>query len=79
MATGGFLITNRIKGHTDFFQDGRNIVLYSSEEECIDKIEFYRDKPDLRKKIAILGMKTVLSSFTFKHSFEKMFQHMELI
>jgi hypothetical protein len=78
MAAGGFLITNRIKGHTDFFQDGRNIILYSSNEECADKIEFYRDKPDLRKKIADRGMNTVLSSFTFKHSFEKIFKHMEL-
>jgi len=79
MAAGGFLITNRIKGHTDFFQDGRNIVLYNSIEECLDKIRFYRNQPSIREKIAQKSKDKVLSSFTFKHSFEKIFQHMELV
>lgn len=79
MASKGFLITNKIKGHDDFFKDGKNIVLYSSAEECVDKIDYYIKRPDLRETIAQKSYERVLSNFTFAHSFEKMFTHLEII
>lgn len=79
MAANGFLITNKIKGHNDFFKDGRDIVLYESNDECVDKIGYYLNRPELREKIAQRGMEKVYSAFTFKHSFEKMFTHLEII
>lgn len=79
MAAKGFLLTNRIKGHTDFFKDEYNIALYSSDEECVDKIKFYLENESLRNKIAQRGMEKILSSFTFKHSFETIFTHMGII
>jgi hypothetical protein len=79
MAARGFLLTNRIKGHTDFFKDEYNIALYSSDEECIDKIRFYMANETLRLKIAQRGMERALGHFTFKHSFETIFAHLELL
>jgi len=79
MAAKGFLITNKIKGHDDFFRDGKNIVFYESDEECVDKIRYYTKRPDLREAITQKAVEKVQTTFTFCHSFEKMFTHMGII
>lgn len=79
MAAGGFLLTNRIRGHSDFFKDGKHMAMYRSTEECLDKIAYYLQNPEERERIAQKGRERVLNHFTFKHSVETMLTHMEMI
>lgn len=67
LGAGGFLITNHQAELDYYFRDGENLVWFDSEEELLDKADFYmREENDsLRKKIAADGRKLVSSDHRF--------------
>ncbi|MCK5706187.1 MAG: glycosyltransferase [Candidatus Aureabacteria bacterium] len=64
-ACGGFLITDYKKEIEDLFEKDE-IVFYRSVEELLNLIEFYKNKPDLRKLIAKRARKRVASYHTYE-------------
>lgn len=66
-AVGGFQISDECRGATQFFDPGKEIVLYQTLDELREAIERYRDDPDARRAIAEAGRKRTLREHTYHH------------
>lgn len=67
MATGSLCMTNWIPTIEELFTDGKNIVLYRSEDEMIDKAKYYLAHDDERERIAQAGYEEVMARHTIQH------------
>jgi len=72
MGAGGFHLTTKVDGLEEFFEEDKEIVMYSSIEECIDKIKYYLKYSEERNKIAQRGYEKVINNYTFHHSLRKL-------
>jgi spore maturation protein CgeB len=59
---GGFLLTDRNASIQELFIEDRHLVLFSSKQEMLEKINYYRIHPDKRDEIAMNGKKEVLAN-----------------
>lgn len=64
LAAGGFLITNYQEELTDFFEIGKDLEVYSSLDELLDKCTYYLTHEDERYAIAQNGYEKVKSMHT---------------
>ena len=67
MACGAMVITDRISaaaGLTDLFIEDKEIVLYSTKEEALEKIRYYLAMPKEREQIAWAGCTKTLNYHT---------------
>jgi len=69
MATGSLLLTNDLSenGLSELFESGKHLVTYSGEEDLLEKIRLYLDRPEEREKIARNGRNCILKKHTYKH------------
>ena len=67
LGCGGFLLTNYQSETTEHFTIGNDLETYSSMDELIEKVDFYLNHDDLRKKIANNGYEKVKKMHTYQH------------
>jgi len=67
MGAGGFLLSNYQPELAEYFEDGREVVLFGSEEDLLDKIGFYLEHDELRHEIAYNGWKKVQEQFSYEY------------
>ncbi len=65
-AAGGFLITDAQSSLQELFEEDE-VVSYSSLDECIDKLRFYRNHPNLRFEMAQRMRQRVLQTHRYEH------------
>ena len=65
MAAGGFLLTNHVDGIENWFEIGKMCDTYMSSDDCIEKVKYYLEHPELRLKIAEYGYKIVHEKHKF--------------
>ncbi len=70
---GGFFLTDYVKGLDNYYSLDKDIVCYKSINELTDKIHYYLQNDNLRKKIAFSGWKKTLDSHTYVHRFNDIF------
>ena len=73
MGCGGFLLTNLQPEISEYFKDGKDVVMYKSLEEAVDKACYYLAHDDERKNIARNGYKVVSDGFRFEDRIHNMF------
>lgn len=61
-ACGGFVLSQRSDELADYFEEGREIVTFSSKEELREKADYYLGREDQRRRIAEAGRERVASS-----------------
>ncbi|MCS7200797.1 MAG: glycosyltransferase [Patescibacteria group bacterium] len=61
-ACRGFLICNKGYQLDHFFEINKEIVVFESEEEMLEKIDFYLKNDKLREEIREAGYKRLISS-----------------
>lgn len=66
MGCGGFLLTDPQSEILEYFNENKEIVVYRSVEDCIDKIDYYLNHEDKRKQIALAGKKAVKERFSYE-------------
>lgn len=71
MGAGGFLLTNFQADFLDYFIPDEDFVYYESEEDLIEKVNYYLSHEKERLEIAHNGHEKVKKN----HSFEKFFEH----
>lgn len=66
MACGGFVLTNLQPEITEYFEDGVEIAIYNSLEECMEKIGYYLQHEKEREQIAAAGYRKVREVFSYQ-------------
>ncbi len=63
---GALLITDQKDNIVDLFEPGKEVVCYSSADECIDLIRYYREHEAERNAIAAAGQQRTLRDHTYR-------------
>ncbi|NDV46028.1 hypothetical protein D0T49_03105 [Paludibacter sp. 221] len=63
---GSCMLTDWKENITNIFIPDKEIITYSSVEEAVDKIVFFKKNDRLRKKIATAGQHRTLNEYTYK-------------
>lgn len=71
LGAGGFLLSNDQAEFHDYFQVGRDLDTFSSEEELLEKTSFYLAHPDTAGRIAASGTQQARLQFNFPDQFRK--------
>lgn len=74
MGSGGFVITNYQSELLEYFVPDEEIVIYESLEDLKEKIYYYLQHEEKRKKIAENGYKKVKLLYTYEKRLEQMFE-----
>lgn len=70
-AAGGFLLMENIGGLADLFDIGKELVVFDTKKELIEKIRYYMAHEDERLEIAANLHKRVMRDYTFKDLAQK--------
>jgi spore maturation protein CgeB len=71
-ACGGFLLAERTSMHQKLFVEDSEAVFFSSNEELVDKVNFYLANENERERIAKAGHRKVMASrYTWEKLIEK--------
>lgn len=74
MGCGGFLLTNYQEDFLDFFEPGTDYVYYESQEDCLNKIEYYLSHEKERAEIARNAFEKVSTFHTYPSRIREMIE-----
>ncbi len=74
LACGGFLITNYQPEIAEAFEDGKELVMYTDQKDCRDKVEYYLAHGEERRIIAANGRKAVRERFELMEMIKRMLE-----
>lgn len=77
LACGGFCLTNYQPEIAEFFEDGTEIVMYTSMEDMADKVDYYLHHEEERAAIAKAGNKKVREFFDLNEKLVRMLKFVE--
>lgn len=66
LACGGFLLTNYQRETAEYFENGRELVMYTDFQDLYQKISYYLEHEEERKAIAHAGYVKVREMFTYR-------------
>lgn len=72
LACGGFVLTNRQKEIEENFQDGKEIVMFDSMEDGMEKIAYYLSHEEERKAVAEAGRRKVEKCFSYAQGIHRL-------
>ena len=78
MGSKGVLLSNFQPELAEYFEDGLDVIMYSSMEEAVDKADYYLRNDDIRKKIEMNGYCKVKEFFTYPACIQKMLESVDL-
>lgn len=73
LSCGGFCITNYQPEIAEYFINGEELVMYTSMEDLIEKVEYYLNHEEEREQIAQNGYKKLKEKFDLSNAVEEMF------
>lgn len=76
---GACLLTERTSDISELFEEGKEIMIFSTHEELIDKAKFLLKNESIRRRMRKAIYKRALSEHTWQHRFKKAFSEMKLI
>lgn len=65
LACGGFLMTSWNPNIVELFEDGKELVTFSSIEELVDKCRFFLENEEERQQIAQAGLRKIKEKYTY--------------
>ncbi len=74
LGAGGFLITNYQEDLTRYFEIGRDLVVYESEEDLLEKVAYYLQHEEERKEIAENGYRKVRQYHSYEFRLQEIFR-----
>lgn len=72
MGCGGFLLSNYQEELGESFKEGKEMEMFRSREECLDKIRYYLTHEEERLSIAAEGYRAVNERFDYKKQLNKL-------
>jgi spore maturation protein CgeB len=77
-ACGGFLLTNDADNLRDYYEDGKEIVIFKNTEDLIEKCGYYLKNETQREQIAHAGYLRTIKDHTYEKRFEEIFRSLNL-
>jgi spore maturation protein CgeB len=77
-ACGGFQLTGTASRLDEFFAPGKEIVLYHTVDDMIEKIRYYLEHEQDRQAVADAGYARVMRDHTYETRFRTLFRQMGL-
>lgn len=74
LGAGGFLLSNYQPELAEYFEDGKEVVMYHSRADLVEKVQYYLKHDAERMQIAANGQKKVFEQFSYEKAWEQMFQ-----
>jgi hypothetical protein len=74
MGCGGFYLCRRTPGVEDAFAVGKEVDVFDTADEMVEKVRYYLVNGAERKRIARAGQKKVLEAYSYKKQMEKIFR-----
>jgi spore maturation protein CgeB len=75
---GGFLLTSYVQGLEQYFEIGKEVAVYRSEKELIEKIRYYLQHDDERETIRQAGHERTLREHTYEQRIRDIFQKINM-
>lgn len=72
LGSGAFMIASRTEELERLFEDGKEVVLTSSPEETIERVQYYLPRPEERLQIGRRARAKVMAGHTFLHRLEQL-------
>lgn len=69
----GFLLSGLAQNLEEYFEIGKEVVVYKDPDDLVEKIQYYLEHEDERKGIAQAGYERVLRDHTYEKRFEQIF------
>lgn len=76
---GGFCLTDDADNLRDYYEDGKEIVIFKDINDCIEKIKYYLAHDEERERIARAGYERTIRDHTYEQRFNEIFKVMGLI
>jgi hypothetical protein len=73
MGCGGFYLCRRTSGIESIYNIGREMDVFDTEDEMVEKVRYYLDNEDERRTIALAGQRRVLTEYTYDQQMRKIF------
>ncbi len=78
MGCGGFLLSNYQAELCNMFENEKEVVVYESMEDAVDKATFYLQHDDIREQIALAAKEKVFQYHTLQQRLEQIFEIADL-
>lgn len=75
----GFLITGDADNLRDYYEEGKEMVIYKDTKDIIEKIKYYLEHDEEREAIAQAGYERTLQDHTYEKRFNDIFERIGLI
>jgi len=78
LCSGSMLLTDHAEGLSDFFRDGKELVIYN-DENIVERAGYYLRHDEERERIAKAGREKVLAAHTYGHRVEQIIKTMRSV
>lgn len=78
MASGGFLLSNYQEEMAEYYSEGEELVMYTSYEDAIDKMNYFLSHDDIRNSIAQKGKDKTLQEHSMEACLENIWSVAEI-
>lgn len=75
---GGFLLTSPVEDLNRYYAPGREVGVFSSHDELVEKIRYYQDHEDERSAIARAGYERTIREHIYVHRFTEIVRRIGL-
>lgn len=72
MGAGGFVMTTYCTETAELFEEDREIVMFRTPEELLEKVDYYLTHDREREQIARRGYEKVLGCYTYEHKMREL-------
>ena len=70
----GFLLTGDADNLRDYYQDGKEVVIFKDVDDLIEKAKYYLSHDEERRKVALAGYERTLRNHTYEKRFNEIFK-----
>lgn len=77
LGVGGFVLTNYCEETAELFQEDKEIVMFRTPEELLEKVDYYLKHDEEREAIARAGHEKVMNCYTYEKKIKELMAWVE--